>query len=88
MYPSVKWSAQTVALRIVELAEEHGAPNGFQLHEVAGDVSRTAILGVSRVARMELIALNRCLEPAGLQASYQPRQGASNPAQIRIQPAF
>ncbi len=88
MYPSVKWSAQAVALRLVELVSEHGVPNGFQLHEVAGDTDRSSVLQISRIARLELIALNRCLQAENLQAAYLSRQGASSPAQIRVERSF
>lgn len=80
------WTAERVARRVAALAEEHGSPNCFQLHEVANGVgSRTDILAISRIARLQWWAVNKALEGVGLVASYEVRQGPGQPARIAIE---
>lgn len=78
------WTAKRVAKRLAALTIEHGAPNRFQLHEVAGDTARADVLAVSRIARLQWWAVNRHLEGDKLQAGYQARQSVDSPAYITV----
>lgn len=85
--PNIKpWTAERVAQRVRRLADEHGAPNRFQLHEVAGDTDRVAVLAVSRIARLQWWAVNKHLEGSKLTAEYQVRQSAGCPAYVTVAP--
>lgn len=78
------WTPERVAQRVRTLAEEHGAPNRFQLHEIANGTGRASVLAVSRIARLQWWAVNKQLEDCNLQVAYQVRQGADCPAYITV----
>ncbi len=78
------WTPERVASSVRCLAEEHGTPNRFQLHEVAGRTAGSDVLAVSRIARLQWWAVNKHLEVAHLQAGYEVRQGAGCPAYITV----
>lgn len=78
------WTLDRVASRIGTLVAEHGCPNQFQLHEVAGDVDRVAVLAISRVVRLERLALNRRLQGDRLTIAYQSRRSADQPAGVLV----
>ena len=80
------WTAERVAARVHRLAQEHGTPNRFQIHEVAGATGSSDVLAVSRIARLQWLAVNRHLESTKLVAEYQVRQGPSRPAYIVVTP--
>lgn len=81
------WVPERVASRVRALASEHGAPNRFQLHELAGDTDGRSILDISRIARLQAWAVNRHLEKDKLQIAYQTRQGPGSPAYVIVRPA-
>jgi len=78
------WTPERVAQRVRLLVDVHGAPNRFQLNEVAGDANRVDVLAVSRIARLQWWAVNKHLEGARLKAEYQVRQGDGCPAYITV----
>lgn len=78
------WTPERVAQRVRSLSDEHGAPNRFQLHEVAGDTDRSAVLAISRIARLQFWAVNSHLAASRLAAEYQVRQGVDCPAYIKV----
>lgn len=78
------WTPERVAKRVRSLADEHGAPNRFQLHEIAGDTNRAAVLAISRVARLQRWSVNQQLAVAKLSAEYQVRQGPCAPAYVVV----
>lgn len=79
------WTSERVARRLSALAAEHGAPNRFQLHEVIGGSEGSAVLAVSRIARLQHGSVNGHLEAAGLAARYAPRQGPGLPACVVVE---
>lgn len=78
------WTPERVAARLRRLAEEHGTPNRFQLHEVAGQTAGSDVLAVSRIAHLQWWAVNRHLQAAHLLAGYEVRQSADRPAYITV----
>lgn len=80
----IGWTAERVADRVRELADVHGTPNRFQLHEVVGDSDRKALFAVSRLARIDRLEINGRLAAFELQAAYQARNGRDCPAYIMV----
>lgn len=78
------WNPIRVAQRVLELAQEHGVPNRFQLTEVVGQGGKTEVLAVSRIARLQDVEVNRLLQAEHLHPRYQSRQGSTSPACITV----
>jgi hypothetical protein len=72
---------ETLAAELADLAAEHGVPNRFNL----GELRVGSALAVSRIARLESLALNSALAASGLRAVYEYRRGADAPATVCVE---